>query len=72
MGVKHLAVYGDSQLVLRQMTGVYKVRDPKMKILHSEALSIASKISKISYEHIPRDKNGRADELSNIAMNSAR
>lgn len=70
MKLDRLFVYGDSELIIKQVTRVYKVRDEKLKPLCAEALSLAQGIPNISFIHIPREKNKRADELSNIAMDS--
>ena len=72
MKLDRLFVYGDSELIIKQITQVYKVRDEKLKPLCAEALSLAQRIPNISFIHIPREKNKRADELSNIAMDSVR
>jgi ribonuclease HI/probable phosphoglycerate mutase len=61
-----LLVRGDSQLIVRQMQGKYKVNSPKLAPLHKCATTLASKFAKIDYEHVYRDKNQRADALSNV------
>ena len=65
-GITELQVRGDSQLVIRQMQGKYKVNSPKLAPLHKCATTLASKFTKIDYEHVYRDKNKRADALSNV------
>jgi ribonuclease HI len=65
-GITELQVRGDSQLVIRQMQGKYKVNSPKLVPLHACATTLASKFAKIDYEHVYRDKNKRADALSNV------
>ena len=64
-GIVELQVRGDSQLVIRQMQGKYRVNSPKLVPLHQCATTLASKFAKIEYEHVYRDKNQRADALSN-------
>lgn len=66
IGLSELQVRGDSQLVIRQMQGKYKVNSPKLAPLHQCASTLASKFAKIEFEHVYRDKNQRADALSNI------
>lgn len=66
IGLSELQVRGDSQLVIRQMQGKYKVNSPKLAPLHQCASTLASKFTKIEFEHVYRDKNQRADALSNI------
>jgi ribonuclease HI len=65
-GITELQVRGDSQLVIRQMQGKYKVNSPKLAPLHKCAVTLAAKFAKIEYEHVYRDKNQRADALSNV------
>lgn len=64
-GITELQVCGDSQLVVRQMQGKYRVKSPNLVPLHQCATNLASKFSKIGFEHVYRDKNQRADALSN-------
>ena len=65
-GITELHVRGDSQLVIRQMQGKYKVNSPNLVPLHQSATTMASKFAKIDFEHVYRDKNQRADALSNV------
>ena len=69
-GYNHLHIEGDSLLVIKQMKGEYKVNQETLLKLWREAHSLVSHLpkAKIKYVHIPRAKNKRADELSNIAM----
>lgn len=66
-----LLVRGDSQLIIRQMQGKYKVNSPKLVPLHQRANILASKFAKIGFEHVYRDKNQRADALSNHGETSS-
>jgi ribonuclease HI len=70
-GIVELQVRGDSQLVIRQMQGKYRVNSPKLVPLHQCATTLASKFTKIDYEHVYRDKNQRADALSNVGETSS-
>lgn len=75
-----LTVRGDSQLVIKQCKGEYKVRDKGLAILHGEIKQFVSDVTGVdvenisdvfaNFEHVPREKNKRADELSNIAMDT--
>ena len=64
-GITELHVRGDSQLVIRQMQGKYKVNSPNLVPLHQCATTLVSNFAKIDFEHVYRDKNHRADALSN-------
>jgi len=70
-GITELQVRGDSQLVIRQMQGKYKVNSPKLAPLHTCATTLATKFVKIEYDHVYRDKNKRADALSNAGETSS-
>ena len=69
-GIKELAVNGDSLLVIKQMNGEYKVKAPALKILHLKAKELSSHFDTITFTHVYRENNQRADELSNIALNN--
>ena len=70
-GITELQVRGDSQLVIRQMQGKYTVNSPKLAPLHQCATTLVSKFAKIEFEHVYRDKNQRADALSNRGETSS-
>jgi ribonuclease HI len=67
-GVHALIVRMDSELVVRQMLGQYKVKNEGLKPLHAEARKVAAKLGTVRYESVPRDDNGRADALVNEAL----
>ncbi len=63
MGENEVHLKSDSQLIIRQLNGEYKVRDPELKELKKRVDSLC-KTLKISFEHIPREHNSEADSLS--------
>ena len=66
-----LVVRMDSELVVRQMLGQYKVKNEGLKPLHVEARTAAGRVGEVRYESVPRDDNGRADGLVNEALDRA-
>lgn len=68
MGIKCLKVEGDSLLVINQMKGLYKCKSINLLELYEKARELESHFDKIEYEHVFRNKNKRADQLSNIAI----
>lgn len=66
--IKVLTVKGDSMLVIKQMNGLYKVKSPNLIPLFEFAKQLEIKFDKITYTHVYRNNNKRADELSNIAL----
>ena len=63
-----LAIRSDSELLIRQMKGEYRVKDPKLKVLHTEARLMVARLSGVSFEHVRRERNREADALANRAM----
>jgi ribonuclease HI len=66
--IKNLLIRMDSQLVVRQIEGIYKVKEPTLIKLHKKAKALLEEIPTYSIEHIPREKNEAADELANLAI----
>jgi probable phosphoglycerate mutase len=67
--IKELTVKGDSMLVIKQMKGEYKVNSKDMLRLYGNAKGFEKYFDKIVYEHVYRDHNKRADQLSNEGLN---
>jgi ribonuclease HI len=63
-----LTIRSDSELLVRQMKGEYRVKDPRLKILHAEARRLLSGIPGARIEHVRREHNREADALANRAM----
>jgi ribonuclease HI len=59
----------DSELVVKQVRGEYKVRHPDLIPLHAEAVRRIARLRKFKIGHIPREKNKDADKLVNRALN---
>src|ERR1035437_5922655 len=68
LGAQTVSIKADSQLVIRQLIGQYKVKHPEMKRRHAEALALLSGFSRWSASHVPREQNSRADALANAAL----
>lgn len=71
LGGQELVSYLDSELVVRQLSGVYKIKEPGLQPLAAEILRHTSKFKKIHFEHVPREKNKLADQLVNEALDEA-
>ncbi len=64
-----LLVHSDSELMVRQVNGQYKVRDSEIRKYHRKVTAlIAGSVSPIEVKHIPREKNADADILANLAI----
>ncbi|WIM67034.1 bifunctional RNase H/acid phosphatase [Corynebacterium breve] len=71
LGATDVDVYMDSKLVVEQMSGRWKIKHPDMQKLALEAQKIAQDLNSVTYTWVPRAKNKKADELSNLAMDEA-
>jgi ribonuclease HI len=67
MDVRNILVYGDSQLIIRQVNNIYEVRKPELVPYHTAAQILIKKFEHIQLLHIPRSKNSSADALAKLA-----
>ena len=68
LGARSLEVFSDSELMVRQMTGRYKVKNERLKPLFARAQALAASLSRFRIAHVPREQNRKADRLANQAM----
>ncbi len=71
VGATDIVVHGDSQLILRQLSGQYKVRKAELAPLHAEAAKLLSRFASHRLEWVPREQNLMADEASKKAIGLA-
>jgi ribonuclease HI len=69
-GPKALKVISDSELMVRQIKGIYKVKDSTLRDLHGRASQLIRQLEWFSIEHTLRGGNREADELANAAMDT--
>jgi ribonuclease HI len=67
-GARRVRVFSDSELVVRQIAGTYKVKHPDMQPLHREASALLARFAHASVVHVPREQNHAADRLANRAL----
>ena len=70
-GVKELKIYGDSKLVVCQVSKLWKINLPHLRTLAQEAWSLMEGME-VALEWIPREKNKKADALSNEGIDGAK
>ncbi len=70
-GAAELQIFMDSELIVRQMQGKYKIKEPALKLLAQEVFKLTHYFSHVDFHHIPREKNKEADQLVNEAIDSA-
>src|SRR3954451_6431122 len=67
LGAKKITIRGDSELIIRQMTGQYRVKHPDLQPLHAKAQELMHGFASAKIEHNLRHKNALADKLANLA-----
>ena len=70
-GISTLHIRSDSELLVKQMKGQYRVKNPGLQPLYEEAAALARRIGRVTFEHVRREFNKEADRLANEAMDEA-
>ena len=60
----------DSELVVKQLSGEYKVKEPRLQALHGQVVMLLNAVPKYKIRHVRRVENARADELANEALDA--
>ena len=69
-GIQSLRIRSDSELLVRQMQGVYKVKSPDLKPLQERAAKLSRQLQYFAIEHVRRELNKDADALANVALDA--
>jgi ribonuclease HI len=72
LGASEVEVVGDSELIAKQVRGLYKVKHAAMRPLHREAMSALGRFDGWEIRTVPREQNAHADALVNAALDDAR
>lgn len=64
-------IKADSELLVKQMRGEYKVKHPGLQPLVARARALAAQLDRVTFEHVRREQNKEADRLSNVGMDEA-
>ncbi len=70
-GHRRVHVRSDSELLVRQMRGEYRVKNRGLQPLYRRAREVADGLECVTFEHVPRERNRDADRLANLAMDQA-
>jgi ribonuclease HI len=70
LGGKKLIVNSDSELMVKQMNGQYKVKNEGLRPLYQQAVALRKHFESVVIKHVYRDQNSHADELCNEAMDN--
>lgn len=62
--------YLDSELIVKQLNGIYKVKNPQLKEIYLQVQTLRQKIKDCQFVHVPRAQNKEADKMANIAMDN--
>lgn len=68
LGAERLLVRSDSELLVKQMNGLYRVKNPQLKVLHDQACRLRGQFSSVTIVHVPRAQNSHADRLCNEVL----
>jgi ribonuclease HI len=71
LGAHRVAVLSDSELMVNQMMGRYKVKNEGLRPLYEEARELCSAFRSVTFRHVRREENSRADRLCNEALDGA-
>ena len=69
-GIRRLRVLSDSQLIVNQIKGLYKVKHPDLRPLHERAKKQAAGLESFTIQYVPREQNRDADDLANAALDN--
>lgn len=70
-GYHVVRIRSDSELLVKQMRGEYRVKHPGLQPLYQEARGLVARFDRVTFEHIRREANTEADRLANLAMDEA-
>ena len=68
LGATYVDMRMDSELVARQISGIYRVKHPDLKPLHARVMTLLRSLDGYTVGHVPRELNKDADRLSNVAI----
>jgi ribonuclease HI len=71
LGAGEVELLGDSELVVRQVKGEYKVKNSGLRPLHGEVLAALGGFDRWEIRHVPRERNAAADRLVNEVLDAA-
>lgn len=68
LGARKVEIRADSELMIRQLQGKYRVKNPDLQVLFGKAGALLKHFEEVSLRHVPREQNKEADRLSNEAI----
>ena len=67
-GATRVLLRSDSRLLVEQLSGRFRVKNPTLIRLHQEARRLVDRFEEVSFEHVPREENAEADRLANLGV----
>jgi ribonuclease HI len=71
LGLKSLRIYADSELMVKQIKGIYRVKNADLQPLYTQAKERQKRFDSFSLLHVPREANREADRLCNLALDGS-
>ncbi len=68
LGAQEISVYSDSELLVKQMEGAYRVRHPGLVTLNNQARNMIRVFAQVTLTHVPREQTASADKLANEVL----
>ena len=68
LGVKDVLIHSDSELLVNQMNGGFRVKNPNLRSFYEQACDLRKQFNRVNFVHVPRERNTRADYLCNMAL----
>jgi len=68
LGAREVLLRSDSQLLINQLTGRYRVKAPHLQPLHRQVRDLMRSFDRVDLEHVPRERNAAADSLANLGV----
>jgi ribonuclease HI len=68
LGAQEISVYSDSELLVKQVQGLYRVKNADLKLLYSQVVKLVYQLASFRIADIPREQNREADKLANLAL----
>lgn len=69
---KKIICYLDSELIVKQLKGIYKIKNARLKVFYERIKEQEQKLESITYKHVPREKNKKADALVNEVLDNSK
>jgi ribonuclease HI len=69
-GATHVILRSDSKLLVEQLSGRYRVKNPTLMRLHGEVRALLNRFETVRFEHVPRERNRDADRLANAGVDA--